>query len=144
MAGIITQGTTFGISVDGVAYSELGVIQSFSLSATARNEIETTGLLDTTKTYEMGLKDSPTISVELLYDPTSAGQVLLDASYSSNTPYKFEIEFSDIITPITGNGTTKTFEGYVMSQNTDSSSDEVLRQSVEIKVSGDITTVDAT
>ncbi len=138
MAGIITQGTSFGISVDGVTYTEIGVIQNFTQSTAARNEIDTTGLLDDSKTFKFGLKDNGTFSIELLLDLGSVAQGLLDDSYSSNDAFFFEIEYSDIITPVTGNGTTKTFQGYVTSLSVDTQSDEVLRQSVEIKISGDI------
>ncbi len=142
MAGIITQGTTLKIGTT-TADTSLGDIQSFSISAPARPEIDVTNLLSTSKEFQFGLKDNGTISVELLYDPEGAGQVLMDASYDSDTAYKFEIEFSDIITPVTGNGTQKTFDGFIISQSTDASADEVLRISAEIKISGNITTTPA-
>lgn len=139
-SGIITQGTTFGISVDGVSYTQLGCIQSFSVAGAARTEIDTTCMLDNKKSFKLGLKDNNTISVELLYDPANSGQALLEDSYESDDFYFFKIEYNDSLGT---NGTTKEFNGYVTSISQDAQLDEVLRQSVEIKTIGNTTTTPA-
>lgn len=140
MSGIITQGTTFQISSDGVTFEDLGCIQSFTNNAPARAEIDTTCMTDDTKTFKFGIKDNGTISVELLYNPSSAGQALVEGSYNSNDAYKFKIEYNNSLGT---NGTIKEFDGFVMSVSQDSQIDDVVRQSVEIKVSGAITTTPA-
>jgi len=134
--GINTQGTDFRISDDGISYITLGCVESWTQDAPARAEIDTTCLMDTVKSYKFGLQDSGTLSVDTIYAPDGAGQALLEASYASNDPYYFEVEYSDTA-GVTG--TIKTFQGYVVSYNESGSKDDVVRLSLSIKISGEIT-----
>ncbi len=135
--GLVTQGTDFRISADGTAFTSFGCVESWSLDTPGRAEIDTTCLKDTSKSYKFGLKDSGTLSVETFYDVDGAGNTLLEASYASEDPYHFEIEYSD-----TGGttGTVKSFEGYVTGYSQSGAKDDVVKLSVTIKVTGDITT----
>lgn len=135
--GLVTQGTDFRISDDGVTYTSFGCVESWSLDTAGRNEIDTTCLLDSAKSFKYGLKDNGTVTCEMFYAPAGEGQVLLEASYSSDTPFYFEIEYSD-----TGGttGTIKSFQGYVTTYSQNGAKDDVVRQSVSIKLSGDVTT----
>lgn len=135
MAGIIVQGTTFKISDDNVTFEDLGCVQSFNISGGGRTEIDTTCIGSTSKEFKLGLKDNGTVSVEILYNASSAGQALVDSSYDSNDAYYFEVVYTDTST------ITKTFQGFVMNQSLDNSVDEVVRQTIEIKITGEITTV---
>lgn len=138
--GIVTQGTSIQISADDITFAELGCIQSWSLDSPSRPEIDTTCLLSTSKTFKFGLKDNGTVTTELLYEAGGAGQLVLEASYESNTPYYFSIEYTD---GTIGDGTIKTFTGYVISISQSGNQDDVVRQSVQIKIDGDIVTTPA-
>ncbi len=135
-SGMLTQGTSFRISDDDITFVELGCVESWTVDSPARAEIDTTCLLDTSKSYKFGLKDSGTLNVDIIYDVDGAGQALLEASYASDTPYHFEIEYSD-----NGGttGTIKSFSGNVISLSENGAKDDVVRSSVSIKISGDIT-----
>lgn len=135
--GLVTQGTDFRISEDGVTYTSFGCVESWTLDTAGRNEIDTTCLLDTSKSFKFGLKDNGTVACEMFYAPDGEGQVLLEASYASADPYYFEIEYSDNAGTT---GTVKSFQGYVTSYSQNGSKDDVVRQSVSIKLSGDVTT----
>ena len=135
--GLVTQGTDFRISDDDVTYVSFGCVESWDLSTAGRNEIDTTCLLDTSKTFKFGLKDNGTVTCEMFYAPDGAGQVLLEASYASSTPYYFEIEYSDNAGTT---GTIKSFQGYVTNYSQNGAKDDVVKQSVSIKLSGDVTT----
>ena len=137
-SGLVTQGTDFRISADGSTFTGLGCIESWDLSTSDRAEIDTTCLLDTSKTFKFGLKDSGTLSLELMYSIDGAGQALLEASYADSDSYFFEVEYSDNAGTT---GTVKSFKGYVINLSETGGKDDVIKQSVTIKVSGDITTV---
>lgn len=135
-SGLVTQGTDFRISVDGVSYTSLGCVESWDLSTSDRAEIDTTCLKDTSKTFKFGLKDSGTLGLELMYNIDGAGQVLLEASYASPDAYFFEVEYSNSAGTT---GTIKSFSGYVINLSETGGKDDVIKQSVTIKVSGEIT-----
>ena len=136
-SGMLTQGTDFRISDDGITYTSLGCVESWDLSTAERPEIDTTCLTDTSKSFKFGLKDNGTLAVELIFDIDGAGQVLLEASYEAEDAYYFEVEYSDNAGTT---GTVKSFQGYVTSLGESGAKDDVIRQSVSIKISGDVTT----
>ena len=136
-SGMLTQGTDFRISDDDVTFISLGCVESWDLTTADRPEIDTTCLTDTSKSFKFGLKDNGTLSVELIFDVDGAGQALLEESYASDEPFYFEVEYSDSL-GITG--TIKSFQGYVTSIGETGAKDDVIRQSVSIKISGDIAT----
>jgi hypothetical protein len=141
---ITAQGTTIEISSDGVAYTSLGCIESFSMDGNARAEIDVTCLTSTSKEFMFGLRDNGTMALEIKYDPSSAGLTLAEASYASDTAYKFRVTYNDQITPTTGNPTSSDFDGFVMNLSHSGSVDNVLTGSIEVKISGDVTTTPAT
>jgi hypothetical protein len=134
-SGLDAQGTQFRISDDDITYISLGDIKSWDWSKPSKAEIDTTTLTDTAKSFRFGLKDNGTISVETFYD-RSAGIVMAEASYDANTPYYFEVEYSD---NAGASGTIKAFQGYVISMSETGSVDDVVNATIEIRLSGDIT-----
>lgn len=139
-SGIVTQGTDFRISTDGTVFESVGCVESWDLSTADRAEIDTTCLKDTSKSFKFGLKDSGTLSLETMYNIGGAGQALLEASYASPDAYSFEVEYSDNAGV---SGTVKSFSGYVINLSQTGGKDDVIKQSVTIKISGDITTTPA-
>lgn len=134
-SGIVTQGTDFRMSEDGVTYESIGCIESWDLSTSDRPEIDTTCLTDTSKSFRFGLKDNGTLSLEIMMDLEGTGQALLEASYSSSEPYYFEVEYSNNAGTT---GTIKAFQGYVTNMSETGAKDDVIKQSVTIKLSGDV------
>ena len=132
------QGTTLEISEDGATYESIGCIQSFGIEQPERAEIDVTCLTSTSKEYKFGLRDNGTLSIDLQYDPEGAGQGLLEDSYAADTAYHFKIEYTNA-PDTTGTGTTKEFQGYVTSISESGGVDDVVVESVTIRVSGDIT-----
>ena len=141
---ITAQGTEIEISSDGVAFTSLGCIKSFSVDGNARAEIDITCLTSTSKEYIFGLRDEGTMSLEITYDPSDAGWNLAQASYASDTAYKFKVTFNDQITPVTGSGTIQDFDGFVMNLSYNGAVDDALSGSIEVKITGDITETPAT
>ena len=131
------QGTTLEISEDGTAYETIGCIQTFSIEQPDRAEIDVTCLTSTSKEFKFGLRDNGTLAIELQYDPEGAGQGLLEESYASDTAYHFKIEYANA-PDATGTGTTKEFEGFVIGISESGGVDDVVTESVNIRISGDI------
>ncbi len=134
-SGLVTQGTAFDISKDGLVWTRIGCVESWDLATSDRAEIDTTCLLDTSKTFKFGLKDNGTLSVELMFSIDGPGQVLLEESYASSEPYHFQIEYSDNAGV---SGSIKTFEGFVTNMSESGAKDDIIKQSINIKISGDI------
>ena len=141
---ITAQGTTIEISDDGITYVSLGCINSFSIDGNARAEIDVTCLTSTSKEFMFGLRDNGTMSLEVRYDPSDAGLALANASYASDVAYQFRITYNDQITPVTGTKTISEFDGFVMNLSHGGAVDDVLSGSIEVKLSGDVTTTPAT
>jgi hypothetical protein len=131
------QGTQFRISEDGTTWIDIGCISGFSWDNPERASIDTTCLTDKEKSFKFGLRDSGTVSLDLRYEPQSAGQKMLEQSYASDKPYHFEIEYAD--TPDGGvNGTIKNFKGYVTTFSQSGAIDDIINGSVGIKVTGPV------
>lgn len=132
---ILFAGMTFGISVDGTTYTQVGCVTGYSLDGAGRSEIDTTCNNSTSKEFVFGLRDNGTMSLDINYDPDGAGLALVEASYSSDTPYHFEVVYSNGAT----SGTKKEFEGYVVNISDSGAVDDKISGTIEIKISGDIT-----
>jgi len=138
---IAAQGTTFEISDDlGVTWTDLGCVTSWTNDRPDRAEIDTTCLTSTAKEFMFGLRDNGTVSIETMYAPSGAGQVIAEASYNSNTAYDFRTEYTDTLG---ANGTIKEFKGFVIGMSESGGVDDIVNLSMNIKVSGDITVTPA-
>ena len=136
---MIAQGIVLSISQDGTVYEPIGCIQTFSLEQPERAEIDVTCLTSTSKEYKFGLRDSGTLSIDLQYEPQSAGQLLLESSYASDDAYSFKIEYTDAPDE-TGTPTIKEFQGFVTSISESGALDDIVSESTTIRLTGDITT----
>lgn len=129
--GILTTGTTIGISVDGVAYTQIGCITKFAIERGERSEIDTTCLTDTIKSSRRGIQEQDSLTLDMYFD-RGAGLTLVEASFASDTDYFFEI--------VTSDGSTSTFQGYVTSPpNQDAEIDGVISSSLGVKITTAIT-----
>ena len=143
MAKTSGQGTIISISKKGStgAMEKIGCITGWSLDAADRATIDTTCTTDTSKTFMFGLRDNGTLNVDLFWDETSPGWVLVEESYGSNDEYEFQIEYSNKKQPAGAKGTVKTFAGQVVSFSEKGGVDEVITSTVSIKLTGDVASV---
>ncbi len=133
------QGTVIRISEDGTTFTDIGCVSGFSWEFSERATIDTTCLTDTEKTFKFGLRDSGTVSIDYRFEPDGAGQVLLEESYASDTPYTFQVEYSDSLGV---SGTIKEFDGFVTQMSQDGAIDDIVNASASIKITGPITSTD--
>ena len=143
MAAIKFQEMTFEISADGVTYTSIGCVTNYSLDGAGRTEIDVTCNDSTSKEYMFGLRDFGSLSLDINYDPDGAGLAIAEASYASDDNYHFRLVYANQITPTTGSGTIKDFEGAVMNISDSGAIDDKISGTIEVKVSGDITKTSA-
>lgn len=132
MAVINAQGTLFKIAAAAtptVADAQVCII-SFSGFDGEANEIDVTTLCSTAKEYRLGLRDQGNFSVEINFDPDDVGQIAIESAQASGAVRAFELELS--------NGAKANFDGLVKSFSKTGGVDDVLKASVNIRITGDV------
>lgn len=118
---------------------EIGAVDSIGeIGFGEADEIDVTPLNtpDGYKQYIQGLKDSGTLSISGFKVPSDAGQQALRALFEDGTITTFTVEFSD--------GSIATFAAFVKKFNfSESSVNNPLKWSVDLRVSGAVTFVDS-
>lgn len=133
-SAISAQGTTFSIdtaSSGGPTYTAVGNIKTFSGFDGASSEIDVTNLSSTAKEYRLGLEDNGQFSIELDRDFADAGQTALLAARDSQAGKSFKLLLS--------NGENAIFTGYVKKFSMAGGVDQVVKGSVDIRISGAVT-----
>lgn len=95
---------------------EVGCLQSLGSIKMSR-AIKEYECLNTEEVVQaLGKVKTAPIAMSVLFDPADAnGSGELKTAFDSGTTIPFAIELSDIVTPTTGNGTTFTWSGAVIS-----------------------------
>lgn len=128
---ISAQGTTLSIdtAVSGSAsYTPVSNIKSFSGFDGSSSEIDVTNLSSTAKEYRLGLEDNGQFTLELDRDFSDAGQVALLAARDSQAAKLFKL--------LLPNGEYGTFTGFVKKFSMSGGVDQVVKGSVDIRISG--------
>lgn len=129
MAAIDAQGTTFTFE-DAVPVAQtIGGVQSFSVSA-SKPEREITTLASTAVERKLGLPDNGTLTLEVLYDRSDAGQAALIDADNSNATRQCVMTLSD--------GKIATFQATPKTPPIDGGADDDLKSSIELVISGAI------
>lgn len=113
------------------------------------DQIETTCLDATTKSYEQGLKTPGIVSVPFNFDPRQVSHRTVNELYESGTTSNYMIALSDAVTAptvdsdgefiaLTGR-TNVVFTGYISDLNIDLATNEVVRGTLSIQRSGSLT-----
>jgi hypothetical protein len=132
---MFAHGSTFKIGATLV-----GKLNSISLPDRSRDESENTSHdSGGDRTYEPGLRDGGSVTLEGRLAPGDAGVLAIESNYSGDAAETCVIELPDIITPSTGNGTRYSFSGFVTAINGDLPFDDQGSFSVTLKVSGAVT-----
>jgi len=145
MGGLSYQGTTIEISGDGgTSYTKIGNLTGHQRAGGGKTEIDTTDSDSTSKEFVFGVKDNGTLTVNVNYNPEEAGYKLCEANEATTVLADFKITFPNPVTPITGAGTVKEFQANVINTSDGGSVDDKFTATIELKISGDITTTPAT
>ena len=132
------QGTIVSISEDGETYQQIGCLLGYDRAGASRNDIDITCADDEAKKFLPGLKDNGTLSIDLNYEPESAGWAMVLDSEDSNENYHFKIEMSNKPDEA-GTGSLREFQGYVNTTSDSGAVDDKVSANVDIKITGAIT-----
>lgn len=151
----LTQGTQiYFIDPDTDTLTEVQCVTTFNPGGAPADQIETTCLTSTDKTYLPGLRTPGQASMEINVDPTYASHVRLQAlANSSTTPFKWAVAWSDGTTAPTvdssgefdlsldSNGDSELrsftlFDAYVSDFPFDFSTNSVVKTAVTLQRSG--------
>lgn len=128
MAVLDSQLATLSIDNGSGTPVAIGGIVSFSGFDGEAADIDITTLASTAKEFRQGLQDFGNFSVELMRDPSDAGQIQMLAAKAAQATREFVLTLDS--------GDVATFDGYVKSLTTSGSVDAVITGSANIKVSG--------
>lgn len=131
MATIDAQGVTITYEDNLSAAQTVGGIISFTGLDGEAADIDITTLASTAKEFKQGLQDFGNFSMEILRDYDDAGQAaLLDAMDNQATREM-------VVTMPSGTLNVITFQAYVKSITTEGGVDDVVRGTVNLKISGE-------
>ena len=125
------QGTVFKIGLGSpVTYSEIDEIISFNGPGGSASVIDVTDLASEAKEKRMGLQDEGQLSFEINFIPDNTEHAALRAAKASAELMPFQLTFTD--------GTIWSFSAYVLSVTVQGGVDNVIRGSVTLEISGEI------
>lgn len=130
---ILAQGTV--VTVDdslGAPVTLGGVISMSGIGSGSASEIDVTTLASVAKEFRQGLKDNGSMTFELIRDEDDLGQVELKEMEDAQATREF------IITLASSTLNVFTFNGFVTSLTTDVGSDDVVRGTCTVKITGAI------
>jgi hypothetical protein len=131
----IGYGQTLSVTVGAGPAVELGaIVDGWSGPDTSSDDVETTVLADTFKTFKRAQIDPGTFTFTLAYDPADAESILIGDLYNSGDVATWTITYSD-----EGGGApdSESFDGYINGLGREMTKGSLVSCNVSIKVSGD-------
>lgn len=134
---LTAEASGYNVVMTAHAMSCIGQVQSFNGPAPTANVIDITHLQSTAKEKLIGLQDSGRVSLGVIFENESSGELLHDAlirDMTARTVRKFDIKFTD-------NGSVSAqpgavyFEGYVTGFAITGAVDNIIRGDITIDVS---------
>ena len=131
MATVLAQGTVVTFDDNVSSPVTVGGVTDATFGDGTATDIDTTSLASTAKEFRQGLQDFGDCSIELLRDPDDVGQIEMLSAKNLQATRTVIITYNDASTI-----DTATFEAYVKSLSTVTSSDGVLTGTATLKISG--------
>lgn len=131
---IPAQGSTFAIdtAISGdPSYTAVKNIKTYSGFDGSASEIDVTNLDSEAKEFRIGLEDNGQFTIELDRDFSDFGQIALLAARDSQASKNFKLTLS--------NGENAKFIGFVKKFSLNGGVDQVVKGSVDIRISGPVT-----
>jgi hypothetical protein len=114
-------------------YTSIPEVNTLAGPDGSASEIDVTDLASTAKEFLMGLKDSGSVTMEILYIPANVVHTALRANWDARTLTGFQITFTD------SPATLWTFNAYVQNFAISAGVDAALTGSITLRITGDIT-----
>jgi hypothetical protein len=125
--------TVTGASVTPQTYTQVNNLKTFTGFDGEASEIDVTNLSSTAKEYRLGIVDPGKFSIEVDHDSTDPGQVAVRASQNAGTLKSYKLILPD--------GHTFSFSAFCKKFATSLGVDQVLKGSIDFRISGPITLV---
>lgn len=149
---IKTQGTQiYLINPDDESVVEVGCPTGADISGRTTDEIDTTCLSASERSFVSGLRNNGTVSMPINYDPANSSHTLLEDLQEAGTVVEWAIGYSDgTADPTADSGGTfdcpttrswRRFRGYVSEFSESFATNTIVTASLSIKISGAITRV---
>ena len=143
---IKTQGTqVYFIDPDDYSVVEVTGVTSFNPGGAPFDELETTSLTDTDKTYIPGLRSPTEATIELNFDPTNSSHIQIFSMFTAGTVLEWVAGWADDTTDPTADSdgftlpATRTWyrlTGFVKDCPFDFSVNSIVKSTVTIRKSG--------
>jgi len=131
---VLVQNTKFQVDMGSGTFSDVANVTSISgLGSGSSAEIDITTFDSSGKEFRQGLKDEGSLTIDLIYDPGDTQHSKLESLRDNQSNNAFKISTSEA-TP-----TEFTFDAFVQTFDKSFESDEVLRASVGLRISGAVT-----
>ena len=127
----ITAGTA---TATPVTYTQINNVASYTGFDGSASELDKTNLSSTAKEFMLGLVDPGQFSLELHTDMNDAGQAALRAKQQSGVISNFRLVLPGAVSNL-----TYAFTGYVKKFTQTGGVDQVVKASVDIRISGTVT-----
>lgn len=128
MAVLDAQAATLSIDNSGGSPITIGGVVSFSGFDGESADIDITTLASTAKEFRQGLQEFGNFSIEMMRDPSDAGQVELLAAKAAQATREVILTLAS--------GDIATFNAYVKSVTSSGGVDAVITGSANLKISG--------
>lgn len=134
----IGYGSTLSVdSAGGTDYTEVAsIVDGWSGPSTTADEIETTVLDDTYKTYARGQIDPGEITFQIAYDPADTNSQTLVELYSSCTVATWQVSLSAVCSS-GGAAVTESFSGWVKAFSITASKNNLITADITVRITGD-------
>jgi hypothetical protein len=127
----ITAGTA---TATPVTFTQVNNVASYTGFDGSASELDRSNLSSTAKEYILGLVDPGQFSLDLHTDMNDAGQAALRAKQQSGVITNFKLVLPGVVANL-----TYTFTGYVKKFTQTGGVDQVVKASVDIRISGPVT-----
>ena len=126
-----TQGITITVANSGgTPVTITGHIGISGFGSGSSKEIDITTMASTAKEFRQGLRDFGSLRIDFVRNPDDSGQAELFSMQALQATREF------VITAPTGTANVYTFSGFVAQFTTDMATDDVLRGSATIRITG--------
>lgn len=117
-----------------VTFTQVNNVKTYSGFDGSASELDRTNLSSTAKEFVLGLVDPGQFSIEIDHDLNDAGQAALRAKQQSGVISNFKLVLPGAVANL-----TYTFTGFVKKFATTGGVDQIVKASVDIRISGAVT-----
>lgn len=117
-----------------ITFTQVNNVKTFTGFDGSSSELDRTNVSSTAKEFLLGLVDPGQFTIEIDHDLNDAGQAALRAKQQSGVLSNFKLVLPGVVANL-----TYTFTGFVKKFSTNGGVDQIVKSSVDIRISGTVT-----